>query len=78
MDLRGARNAAIKVIALTAQTPKLTTETVEEFLARGGSIKKISGCPDSEGRVQYRSRSIFFRKTKAAESGIPSIVANPR
>src|SRR5262245_42861408 len=29
-------------------------ETVEEFLARGGRIERIEGCPDPEGRVLRR------------------------
>ena len=29
-------------------------ETVEEFLARGGRVERIEGCPDPEGRVLRR------------------------
>ena len=37
----------------TTYQPK--TETVEQFLARGGKIQMIVGYPDSEGRVVPRT-----------------------
>ena len=48
------------------------TETVEQFLARGGTIKRIDGCPDPEGRVVRRGH--FARSQRpslqdAARSG---------
>ncbi len=43
--------------------PRPTTETVEEFLARGGRIEKITDYPDPEGRVMRRSS---YRKPAGA------------
>jgi hypothetical protein len=39
---------------LVKAEPAAHEETVEEFLARGGRIERIEGCPDPEGRVLRR------------------------
>jgi hypothetical protein len=38
----------------TRQT--IETETVEQFLARGGRIERVQGYPDPEGRVLRRGQ----------------------
>jgi hypothetical protein len=42
-------------ISVMAKPGKGRTETIEQFLARGGRIQRIEGCPDPEGRVLPRS-----------------------
>jgi hypothetical protein len=34
----------------------IETETVEQFLARGGRIERVEGYPDPEGRVLRRGQ----------------------